>query len=65
MEIVEKATADIIVAVNLAVTGVKALTGASVDVILGVNVDVSICINLFAKVFIVSLCRLGARPCIR
>ena len=49
----EKATADIIVAVNVAIGGVKALAGASVDVILGVNVDVSICIKLFAKVFIV------------
>ena len=53
MDIVEKKTAEITAAVVVAINGVKALAGASASVILGVNVDISVCVKLFAKVFIV------------
>jgi len=53
VDIVENKIAEISAAVVVAINGVKALTGASAGVILGVNVDVSVCVKLFAKVFIV------------
>jgi len=55
VDIVTKATADIKVALGIAIKGVKALVGAKIDVVLGAKVDIAVCIKALVSVVIVSI----------
>jgi len=63
VDIITKATADLTVALGVAIKGVKALIGVSADVALGVKVDLAVCIQLLAQIVVVCAECVASVPC--